>query len=83
MLFRLLVQDMIIMAVMDLVDMNQQVTQNVEVIQENAIRRRHFQDEKNIVDLQVHQAEAHLGAVLAREAQEAWKLENVPVEDVY
>lgn len=72
MLFRLLVQDMIIMAVMDQVDMSHyRVIQNVEDIQENVIRRRHSQEEKNIVDLQVHQAEAHIGAVLAREAQEA------------
>lgn len=82
MLFRLLVQDMIIMAVMDLVDMSHQVIQNVEVIQENVIRRHHFQEEKNIVDLQDHQAEAHIGAALAQEAQEAWKVENVLDEDV-
>lgn len=72
MLFRLLVRDMIITAVMDQVDMShRQVIQNVEVIQANVIHRRHFQEEKNIVDLQDHQAEAHIGAVLAREAQEA------------
>lgn len=71
MLFRLLVQDMIIMAVMDLVDMSRRVIQNVEVIQEIVIHRRHFQEEKNIIDLQDHQAEAHIGVVLAREAQEA------------
>lgn len=63
---------MIITAVTDQVDMSHhRVTQNVEDIQENVIRRHRFQEEKNIVDLQVHQAEAHIGVVLAREALEA------------
>lgn len=69
MLFRLLVQDMIIMAVMDQVDMSclHPAIQNVEDIRANVIHQRRFQEEKSI-DLQDHQAEAHIGAELALEA---------------
>lgn len=72
MLSRLLVQDMIITEdTHQVVDMRYQVIQNVGDIQMNVILLRHFQEEKNIVDLQVHPAEVHIGAVLVQEAQEA------------